>query len=387
MSGAKPLRVHSLGVPKRHWDYQCRRHALIGYLGTWTVAFTLIVLAFGSYIFPWTWYSTTVDYGALAFAACAACIFPLVWWVVVSAEPYRAALMHARLRRRRLSSIVAIPGAIHRVPHRFIEHAFPLRPRTARDDSKRVVRALQRVLPHVVPGTVVVVNGPRLPEALMPVATDRAFEPINADGGDADELIRWNVEYQGIHAEQFMLNDDGAWRLSTSASTSWAPANVDASAKTTGAQILGWLRNLVNGTRLFAAVVFFGLLLAFSGRLIYRAVLGDRAAGLIIFVILLVAMAWFIIRYWVLGRSVWLIPGAVVISAHPVWRSRAVFRRYLAHETPVVLDWPNNRAYVVHKGRVEHFAAGWPMLAAWMSTARSPTREEVECFLGGAKEG
>jgi len=55
---------------------------------------------------------------------------------------------------------------------------------------------------------------------------------------------------------------------------------------------------------------------------------------------------------------------------------------YRSANTPLFVDYGESKGYVLFRSRLATIPANWTLLAAWLSTARSPTDEEILAFVG-----
>lgn len=103
---------------------------------------------------------------------------------------------------------------------------------------------------------------------------------------------------------------------------------------------------------------------------------------------LLLPFLWGLLR----GRTWWLVPGGVVYRDHRLWRKGVSVGLLTPCSSSLVVDM-DGAAYFTDRGRLRccSWGLGDPdadaralaaLLAAWLSRARTPTREEILAFMG-----
>jgi hypothetical protein len=136
---------------------------------------------------------------------------------------------------------------------------------------------------------------------------------------------------------------------------------------------------------LFFLVVFAFALVILIRRLI-EALLNPVGHNLIIVSALLFGGIAVLLVQLLIGRRWWVFPGGLLYRRDIAWRRKTYCRTFFPESTPLLLDFGGGIGFVVDDGRVRRFAMGeqtrWGLLAAWVSSARRPSRKELLSFLG-----
>lgn len=287
-----------------------------------------------------------------------------LWWVALASMHRRKAMRTPRFRSMRLKHLMLHPRVPDRLPHRIVEHAIRSRIFTK--------RSLHGVLRTIKPGTVVVANGFCRDEFPRPRSNSIPFEPrdLRRDYADLWELMSANVEAQG-------LCDVGKY----AARVYEQPFENDRSKtdETGRPTIIAAGRAALPSV--FSASVFVFLFYMFWIGWISIAPLFFIALG----VLLLSSLGPLAAFYW--ERRWWVVPGGLIYREHAFWRRRMRAGRTISNETPLFVDLAGNNGLILGGDQVLSFRfnsweAGWALVAAWISTARPPTDEEVLAFLG-----
>jgi hypothetical protein len=102
-----------------------------------------------------------------------------------------------------------------------------------------------------------------------------------------------------------------------------------------------------------------------------------------------VGLAWIVAAasgslFW--ERRWWLVPGGLVCRESRAWRNKLGVRHYTTRESALFIDMRGGYGIVADGRRSLRFASpgwtSWAVLTAWLSRARTPTREEALAFVG-----
>ncbi len=209
------------------------------------------------------------------------------------------------------------------------------------------------------------------------------------NGADGPDLVEVNLRAQGWSVDDWMnsLGDkvpplEVYVRRGRSA-TSKAPEHSDtrkrASHKEGGLALLGRIGGAVRGV--VGLLILLGLLLS-TVMVIVSMFFRDPHSGFLCVSIgvVLLGLLWMVTL--IAGRRWWAVPGGIVRVDHRLWRSQRDVRVYRSANTPLFVDYGKSEGYVLFRGRLATIPASWTLLAAWLSTARSPTDEEILAFVG-----
>ncbi len=261
----------------------------------------------------------------------------------------------ARRRRgprfRRLDRLAPLDEAARRFPWRVVEHAL-----RARGVRSAVVAA---VLRRIGPGHLVALNSGCDWMRFSPMSSDIGFEPVLL-GGDWDRqssLICRNLQAQGLEIEFDASATAPPWYL----------------------RIIGRLSGLYRWTLvpLVVATCFAVAALTIGvGGLAARTIIAS-ALALAWLVGLAVGMSF--------QRKWWAAPAALIYQEHRLWRRRPNVGLITPGDSSLIVDL-DGRAYALEGGRLRVIGCPrwsvWFLLMAWISTARTPTREEAQAFAG-----
>ncbi|MBN1511017.1 MAG: hypothetical protein JXB13_03305 [Phycisphaerae bacterium] len=305
----------------------------------------------------------------------------------------RAGRARERLRRARLAAASAHPDFQKRLPHRAIELACLRKQRLGDLGVRRFRRSLRDILSPLAPGTVIVANyGPTDDEGVappFPVPTDVPFEPADLNSGDGPNLVEVNLRAQGLSIDDWMnsLGDKvpplEMYARRNPSATSKPPEYSDtrkrASQKQGGLALLRRVCGAVG--RVVGLLILFGLMLSpvlvIAGLFYWNPQSGFLCVSIGVVLLGLLSMVTLIA-----GRHWWAVPGGIVRVDHRLWRSQRDVRVYRSANTPLFVDYGESKGYVLFRGRLATIPASWTLLAAWLSTARSPTDEEILAFVG-----
>ena len=295
-------------------------------------------------------------------------VLAIVWALAVDRWLRRRSMHRAGHRQDRLERLATHPTAAARVPHRLIELAYRRHLQRSFQFEGRLRLACGRVLADAGEGWLIVVRGPKTAPPPLPAPSDAAFEPINP--AEPDEQLVWLLR------------------------RSYPDAFADETAKAASERsVASRRRGILTTLRRVAARIATLLGWAWLAWIVYAMLFPRRVPGgwvyRIIFVwLLLLPFLWHLVR----GRTWWLVPGGVVYRDHRLWRKRVVVGLLTWRGSSVMID-VDGTAYFSDRGRLRRYhwgradrkadAAGVAaLLAAWLSTARTPTREEVLAFMG-----
>jgi len=274
----------------------------------------------------------------------------VLWLYVLVVRPRRQMTRLHAVRLRRLSRIASDPRGAERFPHRMIELKM-----LRRLISRRLARKC--VMP---PGTVVVANGARLDQWPRPVPNDVAFEPIEVptDENQLKDLIDLNVEQQISGAQ---VNWPGGGN--SNGASAWEETKQKLRRAAAYWGLMAWpLIAVLNIWRT-----------GFSVQGAYWMAIGT------IFVLSIVAAVLY-------ERKWFLIPGAMVHRVSPFYRWHSKTAVYRSEECGLLIDARTGQGFVVCDGEAHLFYcadfAYWPVVAGWISTARRPSRGELDELIG-----
>jgi hypothetical protein len=246
------------------------------------------------------------------------------------------------------------------LPHRLLEKQLrgAMRRAGLRSDSPGLRDALRRLPPR----SVVILNGPRGIDEILPVPTATGFEPMHPETGDEnDTVMRLNLEAQGLDVRACTFDfDEQVWRRNPRPDQSHDAA-------TNGRARGPFQRGIAVCSNYACAVVLFGGL----GYLLY-GFLGSMFRGaywpiaLLVGLTALIGVPIFVIRV-VLGRQTLLVPGGVALVRQPIWRKQVEVRYHQAATSALIADWPRCEAYVLDEEEIRTFSMDWSTLAAWLS--------------------
>ncbi len=298
-----------------------------------------------------------------------------------------------RLRRARLTAASAHPDFQKRLPHRAIEMACLRKQRLGDLGVRRFRRSLLDILSPLAPGTIIVANyGPTEDEEVappFPVPTDVPFEPVDMNGVDGPNLLEINLRAQGWSVDNWMnsLGDKAppleVYERRGRSATSKPPEHSDtrkrASQKQGGLALLRRIGGAVVGV--VGLLILLGLLLSPVVVIVSMFFWNPQSGFLCVSIgVVLLGLLWMVTLIG--GRHWWAVPGGIVRVDHRLWRSQRDVRVYRSTNTRLFVDYSESKGYVVFRGLLATIPASWTLLAAWLSTARSPTDEEILAFVG-----
>jgi hypothetical protein len=262
------------------------------------------------------------------------------WVLAYSTFRNRRRLRTTALRTIRLQRLRLSAEGEHQLPHRVVEEILRRTFHTS--------RSIKKVFRNLSPGIAIQVlkYGEFWPDCLR---RSIDFEPVAVYDNDervvwliwqhwSDETVDTTFDTQPKTEQQFK------WRH-------WADKRRDVLGLALGAVIVGgalWDRNV-----LLIAVL----------------------AGILLFPIL-----WRVI----INRTWFIVPGGVVLREDHIWSRRTRLGMATPDDSPLIADHRTGEALVMLDGRARKILcpATLPLLvAAWQSTARLPTLEEIETLL------
>lgn len=256
-------------------------------------------------------------------------------------------------RTRRLAAIAGSERARQRLPHRFLEHHL----RHCRDGRNLDRKRIEAVLRELPKRHVFVIN-PVLGEGeSLPVATGVPFEPLSFD--EPSE----NATYYYLASQQ----------------EAGGPTVEEATGRLAYEPVRSrWDIRLLWHIPLLIAFVVVG----------YAAM---GLCGLPALVVVLPLAAFRIAWRFFVTRHRFLVPGGIAFREDAFWRRGQLVTLVTPDETPLIIRDADCRFIVSEKDRAREEPCGslGPniLLAGWLSTARTPTLDEVKTFLGAEESG
>jgi len=297
-------------------------------------------------LISWQWGSSDVGRwavvaaAALGMAAAALCVY----WL--GTYPRRRVAKKNAIRLSRLERLAKNDCAVERLPHRMVELRLMQKPL-----NHWLVRSF-----HIPPGVVVIANGLRRILGPSPEENAVAFEPIEMPE-KLQDLVLLNLQQQ-CPALATELNQSDSYRVSA-----WKRVKYR----------LCWASTVI-GT-IFLPV--------FGGVRAWRSHSTED-------VVLWLAVACTPVASVVAGimneRQWFLISGALVHRSSPFYLRRSVMRFYRPEDCGLFIDARSGEGFVIADGEAEvfpcHGSSYWPVVAGWISTARRPTRAELDGLIG-----
>lgn len=276
------------------------------------------------------------------FAGIGAMLFFIYWQ---GTKPYRTAHRKNPLRLDRLKKIFNHPDAGRRLPHRLVE--ILLRQR------KGSTQHIGRILKQSSPNTVVAI----LPNQRIRLPTwnpsDNHFEPIELND-DADKLLHY------VNGEIELAEEDEEENPKRR------------------------FFSLQRVKSLTFSAIFYGFAFFFFARIVFNLIYSPTAwlwmIGLVGGVIIVPILGRLLIE-----KKWWIFPGGLMRRVDAIGRGPIV-HNFRPDSCPLIIDFRNEFAAVMDGQRVFRIPvvqqAQLAILAAWTSTARRPTCEELCSFLG-----
>jgi hypothetical protein len=299
-------------------------------------------------------------------------VFLFVGLILVMFAYQRRFMRRTQPRHEHLTRIAARPGAAARCPQVDVELAyrrFIQRGGRFPEDVPR--RELHEILKRCGPGWAVVVGRDKAPFVPVPVADAVPFEPI--------ALTEPNEPLRALLRRSYLECDLSA-------------ALRETGGRTARLRIAGWLRKWQSGStpgatfRRTAVLVAAALVLCLP----FLAINQPGARSVLLLLIGMVVLA--VLPRLVTGRTWWLVPGGVAYRDHRLWRKGVKVGLVTRQHASMVLDMAGTayfpggkrplRCWWSREPQARSVCIAAALLAAWVSTARTPTREEVLAFMG-----
>jgi hypothetical protein len=364
-----PARVHFVRVPDIRLDLRPARWVVPGMLLAWLVAFgalmgvselaTVLVLPFGEQL------PDALQGGVLFTILFGAGVGPFAffWWVDRTRQ--HRCIARTQQRHERLVQLVADAGASGRLFRILVRLTYRRHMRSAFQPRMGFKPELQRVLAACGPGATMIVSGRKAERPPLPVPTDAGFEPLNLvePNEQLDSLLR--NSYPGV-GRPGDLERGRAGRRFAGIKRRWRLLGPD------GGPIARW---------------------AWLGVMVWLLLLPGPVPGVHYFRLFIAGvLLWVLLPALCGGRAWWLVPGGLVYRDHRLWRKRVRVGRVTRADSSVVIDLCGV-ARILCQGRMVSYRWGGQkraqragalaaFLAAWVSLARTPTREEVLAFMG-----
>lgn len=259
-------------------------------------------------------------------------------------KPYRMARRKNPLRLGRLKKIFDHPEG-GRLPHRLVE----LMLRRRKGSSGHFERILKRCRPYSV---IAILPNQRLRLPFWK-KSNYYFEPIELNG-DADELLDYvNGELELVEE----VEEENPKRK---------------------------ILSLQRVKSLTFSALFYGFFFWFFASLIYQ-LRNSLTAWLWVLGLIGIMIVVPILLRLIIDKKWWIFPGGLIRRVDAFGRD-SVVHIFGPDSTPLIIDFRNEYVAVTDGGRiftlsVEH-QTQWGVLAAWTSSARRPTKEELLSFLG-----
>lgn len=278
----------------------------------------------------------------------------LVAWVTVYARTRRKLAVRTKMSRMaRLQKLLRRQDFGIRLPHRKLEGDLLARGWTTGRISKAIDGTKDRIA--------IMVNGPTLCAFPRPMATSLGFEPVPLEdsGERLLDLLASNMWEQG-----------GSREVRSSRETMQSKRS-----RRNLREALGPIRGVL-GVVIIACLVLEAIF--------------SRGEDLIFAALFIVSVG--LLYFWpeVMGRQWYLVPGGLVFREYRSWRKVSRVGLVTPDNSPLLVHYAESYALVRVRGRFVRFEcpdwSGWCVLAAWISTAARPTREEILAFFGADAE-
>lgn len=266
---------------------------------------------------------------------------PVLCAIVLHVLRHALLMRHTRLRSQRLVRITGIQGAIARVPHRFVERALR--------SPFGAYRKARRVLGQAPIGTCIMVQPMSRPHGTGICSRSIPFEPVPV-GFDTDEGLAL-VSLCRSEGEQISSTSSNKRAiLKVRRQPSWMLRLVIILGTVTW---LGWTSFRLVGP--IWAVLCVMVAIAPAGILMFRK------------------------------RQLWIVPGGLALREVALWRKTPRIRLFARTKASMFADLRGRPgcvadAYVAAPIRATQRCA-LAVVAGWISTARTPTLEEVRTLL------
>ncbi len=349
-SNSPPPRVLRIWLPSRKVSWYMLVVLAVGVLVSYAMAVAMLAVAI---VMPFEMLDRTPPGFLVPVAWLLAMIGPYPWIRIFNRWQHRRRIKPTRHRCARLAKVLEAKESIVRLPHRYIEQL--MRKKSAS------TKPMKRALLALNPGTVIIANGSRLHDLPRLTPNDISFEPIDLieDEGQAIWLVRANYEAQNLAHEEYMSTEEETEEGS--------PGHLYWQAQFWTDRFMGVaiLLMFAAGPLLFDNdPIIKWLLISSLTLLAFAALFGEL----------------FTERRW------WLMPCGLFYREHRFWKKELRIKLLRATDTPLFLNLELGQALVVDDGKVRSISIspsmGLAILAGWISTAHTPTEQEIQSFVG-----
>ena len=362
-----PSRVRFVHAPQLTLGAGTGLLILLGAISVWLVTFVLLLGFFNlveSRVLP-----AGADGGAwlVIVTIVVALIGPALFAVWVDGVRRRRIMGRTRVRHDRLLRLAAREGADRRLPHVRVELAYRRQDERALQWPRRLSDELRHVLTECGPGWMIVVRRGKTTFPPLPIPTDAGFEPLNLaePSEQLDSLLQTSYAKTDLPRD-LRCGPEGS-RSRPMRATRWWRAFAARGGPVVSWAWLGFMMFVVLHPRNTPSGDDYRIMVA--GFLLLTLLAGLAA-----------------------GRTWWLVPGGVVYRDHRLWRKGVRVGLITRRDASVIIDL-SGQAYFAVRGRLvaypwggqkpaQRAGASAALLAAWLSRARIPTREEVLAFMG-----
>jgi hypothetical protein len=362
-----PSRVRFVHAPQLTLGAGAGLLILLGAISVWLVTFVLLLGLLDrveSSILP---AGADVPAALSIVALVVALTGPALFAVWVDGVRRRRIMGRTRVRHDRLTRLAGRKGADQRLPHIGVELAYRRQDERAFQRPRGLTDELRQVLTQCGPGWTIVVRRGRTTFPPLPTPTDAGFEPLNVaePSEQLDSLLRTSYAEPDLPGD-LRFRTDGSWSRTAPATRRW--------------------RSLAARAGLVARWAAFAFMLYIM--LHPRNTPGGGDYRIVVVGFLLLTL----LAGLAAGRTWWLVPGGVVYRDHRLWRKGVRVGLITRRDSSVIIDL-SGQAYFAWRDRLVAYAWGGQkpaqragasaaLLAAWLSRARIPTREEVLAFMG-----
>lgn len=353
----QPLTVRWVKVPPATRGFVGWVLFLIAIPVSYLVAFLIVLLVLG-FLLSRLPDPSGIRFGvASAISLLMAVIGPIVSYRILEAfrrrYRYRRTRKHSpeRQRRDRLAAVVNHPEPMPRTVARLVE--YEIRTRGGRTGK------LAEILNRAGPGFVIVVTTTGCSSFPRPVPTAARFEPID------------------------LQQDDGrlAW-LGDQALEVTAQAFQSSRTEVDTAHSGLLIRDKLGVLAMWVFVITGCLGLAYMG---YSTVRFPASSDAYMFSGIFVLLVLLLLGRLLADSTWWLVPGGLIFRRRRVWRKNVEVRLITPRESSLVVG-VGGEAFVLDRGRLRYFYypywGSWALIAGWMSTAPTPSKDEILAFVG-----
>jgi hypothetical protein len=359
--------AHSIRVPERG-----TRTGVIALMGIGAAVVFLLGYAVLVFITQWLRSWIAGDGAGQPSRPCVSGFFVgtllVVWWVAF--VDYRARVSHARrtqTRHDRLERLAARADAAIRLPHRVVELAYRDYARQPIKTPWTLTRRLRDLLVRAPRGIAVVVARGRNDLLPRPVSTDAAFEPCEVDKPTPQLLALLSRTWPETESPDGNEQRDRV------------PAGCAASSGVrTGARL----------TNTILIVLGWGII----ALMFFQGVMYNNWACMLMVALILAPVLAILMSPLFGGRTWWVVPRGLVCRDHRLWR-KDVRVRLITRATASLIVEKEDRVIILEGDELQRIT--WPrhsteqkrfataaVIAAWVSNAPAPTKEQVLAFVG-----